>query len=194
VGLPGEAAGLVQPPKNWSGSSYGSIPIGLGVSVTPVQMAAAYAAIANDGVWVQPHLVQGTVQHGGKFKPATYAKSHRVLDPQRARDTRAALEAVTAVSDATGTSARIRGYRIPGKTGTGLYVVNGKYAPGEVASFIGMDSVDNPRFVVAVFAYTSGGGGGAVAGPAFKDVMSFTLGKYGLPPTDGKAPDFRVYG
>ncbi|MBA3488686.1 MAG: penicillin-binding protein 2, partial [Longispora sp.] len=74
------------------------------------------------------------------------------------------------------------------------YVVNGKYAPGEVGSFIGMDSVENPRFVVGVFAYSPGGEGGAVAGPVFKDVMSFTLGKYGVPPTDTKAPDFNVYG
>ena len=64
-GLPGESAGLVQPPENWSGTSAGSIPIGMGVSVTPLQMAAVYAAIANGGVWVQPHLVQAVIAPDG---------------------------------------------------------------------------------------------------------------------------------
>jgi cell division protein FtsI (penicillin-binding protein 3) len=194
LGLPGEASGLVQPPANWSGSSYGSIPIGMSVSVTPVQMAAAYTVIANDGMYVQPNLVQGTIPSGGQLKPAPKAAQHRVLDVERARQLRSMLEAVTGVDDGTGVSARIPGYRVAGKTGTGKYIANGKYRPGEVASFIGMAPAEAPRYVVAVFAYTPGGEGGAVASPVFKDVMSFTLRKYGVPPTDTKAPDFRVYG
>jgi cell division protein FtsI (penicillin-binding protein 3) len=194
LGLPGEASGLVQPPASWSGSSYGSIPIGMGVSVTPVQMAAAYATIANDGMYVQPHLLQGTILPGGKLKPAPKAAQHRVLDVERARQLRTMLEAVTTVNDATGVSGRIPGYLVAGKTGTGQYVESGKYQPGEVASFIGMVPAEAPRYVVAVFAYTPGGEGGLVAGPVFRDVMSFTLRKYGVPPTDTKAPDFRVYG
>ncbi len=65
-----------------------------------------------------------------------------------------------------------------GKTGTGKRVVDGKYAPGDVASFIGMAPADAPRYVVAVFAYTPGGGGGDVAGPAFREMMQYTLQHY----------------
>jgi cell division protein FtsI (penicillin-binding protein 3) len=67
--VPGEASGLVQPPQNWSGSSPVSIPIGLGVAATPLQMAAAYAAIANDGVWIQPHLLRATNAPDGRSEP-----------------------------------------------------------------------------------------------------------------------------
>src|SRR5262249_39079331 len=68
-GIPAESPGLVQPPANWSGTSYGSIPIGDGVSVTPLQMAAVYATIANGGVYVQPHLVKATISPDGAVHP-----------------------------------------------------------------------------------------------------------------------------
>src|SRR4029453_4985057 len=68
-GLPGEAAGLVQPPDRWSGSSYGSVPVGHGIAVTPLQMAAIYATIATDGVWVQPHLLKATIAPDGTATP-----------------------------------------------------------------------------------------------------------------------------
>ncbi|WP_245563524.1 peptidoglycan D,D-transpeptidase FtsI family protein [Longispora albida] len=197
LGLPGESPGLVQPPENWSGSSSGSIPIGHGVSVTPIQMTAAYAAIANDGVYVQPHLVASTTASGGKPKPVVLNPSHRVLDPQHAKELRTMMEAVTSqnVDGATGKGAAIAGYRVSGKTGTGKLVgPDGKYAPGEVASFVGMAPAEAPRYVVAVFAYSPGGEGGTIAAPVFKDVMRSTLLRYAVPPSEGKAPDFKVYG
>jgi cell division protein FtsI (penicillin-binding protein 3) len=193
VGLPGESSGLVQPPSNWSQTSYGSIPIGLGVSVTPLQMAAAYAAIANGGVWVRPHLVGAVIAPDGTRTPAPPAATRRVISPENAAALRTMLEAVVTVPGATGHAARIDGYRVAGKTGTGLMVANGRYLPGEVASFIGMAPADAPRYVIAVFAHTPGGDGGDIAAPAFADLMGYALRHYKVPPTATKPPTLRVY-
>jgi cell division protein FtsI (penicillin-binding protein 3) len=191
-GLPGEAGGLVQPPRNWSGSSYGSIPIGQGVSVTPLQMATVYAAIANDGMWVQPHLVRATVGRDGKVTPSATPAGHRVLSPATAAALRTMLEAVVTVDGATGRGAALPGYRVAGKTGTGSKVVDGHYVAGDVASFIGMAPADAPRYVIAVFAHTPGGEGGKVAAPAFRDMMAFTLSRFHVPPTGTPAPTFVI--
>ncbi|MFB9239610.1 penicillin-binding transpeptidase domain-containing protein [Plantactinospora siamensis] len=192
-GVPGEAPGQLLPPDDWSGSAYGSVPIGMSVSATPLQIAAAYAAIANNGTWVQPHLIKDTIAPDGTRTPAPAPKSHPVLSPGNAAALRTILEAVTTVDHATGLRAAIPGYRVAGKTGTGGLVRDGSYAPGEVASFVGMAPADNPRYVVAVFAYTPGGEGGDVSAPAFKDIMEFTLSHYRVPPTGTKPPNFVVY-
>jgi cell division protein FtsI (penicillin-binding protein 3) len=192
-GLPGESAGLVQPPANWSGSAHGSIPIGMGVSVTPLQMAAVYAAIANGGVWVRPHLVRSVVSADGAVTPTAAAPTRRVISAENAAALRTMLEAVVSLPGATGSSAAIDGYRVAGKTGTGKVVRNGRYASGEVASFVGMAPADAPRYVIAVFAHTPAGNGGAVAGPAFAQMMEFTLRHYRVAPTGTKPPKLRVY-
>jgi cell division protein FtsI (penicillin-binding protein 3) len=192
-GLPGESAGLVQPPADWSGSSFGSIPIGMGVSVTPLQMAQVYATVANGGVWIQPHLIKATIAPDGTVQPAVPPDSRQVISSQTAAELRQMLEAVVTVKGATGLSAAVHGYRVAGKTGTGKLVRNGHYAPGEVASFIGMAPADAPRYVIAVFAHTAGGNGGAVAGPAFKEMMEFTLGHFEVPPSATRPPTFRIY-
>ncbi|HEX2417894.1 MAG TPA: penicillin-binding protein 2 [Micromonosporaceae bacterium] len=193
VGVPGEATGIVQPPQRWSATSYGSIPIGLGVAVTPIQMAAAYSVIANDGVWTQPKLVAGTVAPDGKLAPAPSGTSRRVLSVATARQLRLAMEAVTTVPDATGTQAAIPGYRVAGKTGTGLRATDNKYVYGDVTSFVGMAPADAPRFVVAVFAHVPNGGGGGVAAPVFRRIMTAALQCYAVPPTGREAPQFKVY-
>jgi cell division protein FtsI (penicillin-binding protein 3) len=192
-GLPGESAGLVQPPANWSADSHGSIPIGHGVSVTPLQMAAVYAAIANGGTWVQPHLVKAIVAPDGTVTPTASAPTRQVISPQTAAELRTMLEAVVVAPGATGRSAAIKDYRVAGKTGTGRLIVDGQPAPGEVGSFVGMAPADAPRYVIAVFTHTPGGEGGAVAAPAFADMMDFTLLHYAVAPTGTKPPTFRLY-
>jgi cell division protein FtsI (penicillin-binding protein 3) len=192
-GLPGESAGLVQPPSNWSGSSYGSIPIGHGVSVTPLQMAAVYAAIANGGVWVQPHLVKAIVGPDGTVTDTTDAPTRQVISAENAAALRTMLEAVVRVPGATGLSAAIDDYRVAGKTGTGTVIRDGQPASGDVASFIGMAPADAPRFVIAVFAHTPAGNGGDVAGPAFAEMMEYALRHYKVAPTGTKPPKFSVY-
>jgi len=193
-GLPGEASGLVQPPDRWSGSSYGSIPVGHGIAVTPLQMAAIYATIANNGVWVQPHLLKAKIAADGATAPCPPAGTRRVLSAENATALRGMLEAVVTLDGATGRSAAISGYRVAGKTGTGLRVVDGRYVAGNIASFVGMAPAEAPRYVIAVFAHTPAGTGGAVAGPAFRDMMGFTLGYYQVPPSTTPAPTFTVSG
>jgi cell division protein FtsI (penicillin-binding protein 3) len=190
-GVPNESGGLVQPPANWSGSSYGSIPIGMGISVTPLQMTAAYGMLANNGVYTAPQLIKATVSPNGKTTPATKPESHRVISAANAQALRTAFEAVTG-SDGTGYRAAIPGYRVAGKTGTGLQVKNGKYILGPVVSFVGMAPADNPQYVIGVFAHVPGGSGGADAAPAFHDMMMFTLQHFQVPPTGSKTPVFRL--
>jgi cell division protein FtsI (penicillin-binding protein 3) len=163
------------------------------VAVTPLQMAAAYAAIANDGTWVQPHLVKETIGPDGKRTPAAPPTRRQVITPETAREVRTMLEAVTTVEGATGVHAKVDGYRVAGKTGTGSRVVNGKYVPGTVASFVGMAPADNPRYVIAVFAHVPAGGGGEVTAPAFHDMMGYALTHFGVPTSSGKPPKFVVY-
>ncbi|MFG1950905.1 peptidoglycan D,D-transpeptidase FtsI family protein [Micromonospora sp. NPDC048830] len=194
-GMPGEASGRLLPADQWSESSHGSVPIGHSVDATPLQMAAAYAAIANNGTYVQPHLVKEVISGtDGRRTPAEPPVTRPVLSPQNAAALRTMLEAVTTVEGATGRAAAVPGYRVAGKTGTGLRYVDGKQQPGEVGSFIGMAPAENPRYVVAVFVWSPGGGGGAVAAPAFRQIMGFTLSHYRVPPsTDGKTPKFEVF-
>ncbi|GIF68070.1 hypothetical protein Ais01nite_61050 [Asanoa ishikariensis] len=192
-GMPGEAPGHVLPPDEWNGTSPGSIPIGHSVDVTPLQMAAVYATIANDGKWVQPHLIKDTVTGDGRHVAPPAPETRQVISPQHAAELRYLMEAVTTIPDATGVSGRIKGYRVAGKTGTGKRVVDGEYAPGDVASFIGMAPAEAPRYVVAVFAYTPGGGGGDVAGPAFREMMQYTLQHYRVPPSTKSAPKYTAF-
>jgi cell division protein FtsI (penicillin-binding protein 3) len=103
------------------------------------------------------------------------------------------LEAVVTLKGATGLSAQVPGYRVAGKTGTGKLVENGQYAAGEVASFIGLAPADAPRYVVGVFAHTPGGNGGQVAGPAFAEIMEYTLRQYRVAPTGSQPPTFTAY-
>jgi cell division protein FtsI (penicillin-binding protein 3) len=192
VGLPGEAAGQVRAPRDWSGTSHGTIPIGNGVAVTPLQMAAVYAAIANGGRWVQPRLVRGTVGPDGKLTPAPAPTTRQVLEPGPAAALRELLEAPVVVTGGTGTKAAVPGHRVAGKTGTGGRVVDGKYADGYVASFIGFAPADAPRFVIAVYAHAPDASGAAMA-PAFSQMMSYILGRYKVAPTGTHPPAFRVY-
>ncbi|MEV4497631.1 penicillin-binding protein 2, partial [Micromonospora arborensis] len=193
-GMPGEASGRLLPADEWSESSHGSVPIGHSVDATPLQMAAAYATIANNGTYVQPHLIKEVISPDGKRTPAPAPITRSVLSPQNAAALRTMLEAVTTVDHATGLTAAVPGYRVAGKTGTGSRVVNGKIDTDKVSSFIGMAPAENPRYVIAVFAYAPGGGGAVVANTAFRDMMQFTLRHYRVPPsTGGSAPKFVVY-
>ncbi|MDQ1656370.1 MAG: hypothetical protein QOD41_1453 [Cryptosporangiaceae bacterium] len=192
VGLPGEASGFVHPPNEWSGPSYGSIPIGLGVAVTPLQMTSVFATIANDGVRVPPTLVKGTLDASGKLTPRTAAKPERVLSVQAAQALRADMEAI-ATPLGTAPAAAIPNYRISGKTGTGQLAENNHYVAGNVTSMIGIVPADAPRYVIGIFVHASAGTGGAVAGPLFSELGKFTLGNYGVAPTLVPPPPIRIY-
>ncbi|MEU4161922.1 penicillin-binding transpeptidase domain-containing protein [Actinoplanes sp. NPDC026670] len=192
-GMPAEAEGDLLEVADWSGSSYGSVPIGHSVSATLIQMAAGYGAIANDGVYIQPHLIKGTISgEDGAETPAAAPSTHRVLDTEVAQELRLMMEAVTTVEHATGLAAQVPGYRVAGKTGTGKLLVNGQYTSNNASSFVGMAPAENPRYVIAVSMDVSSGGGGDVAAPAFSEMMSYVLQQNHVPPSGSKAPDFKI--
>jgi cell division protein FtsI (penicillin-binding protein 3) len=194
IGLPGEAAGALLSPQDWSGSAYGSVPIGHSVDTTTLQLAAAYGVIANDGTWIRPSLVQAVIDPDGVEHPYGEPETRQVISPENAAYLREVMEAVVSVPNATGTAAAVEGYRVAGKTGTGKLVVDGAYADGQVASFVGMAPAESPRYVIAVVAHTAHGGGAEVASPAFQEMMSFALKHYRVPPSTTGSPEFELYG
>ncbi|SHM35554.1 peptidoglycan D,D-transpeptidase FtsI family protein [Cryptosporangium aurantiacum] len=193
IGLPGESRGIVQPPQNWSGPSAGSIPIGLGVAATPLQMTALYATLANGGMKVQPLLVKSVVGADGTVRATERAEPERVVSEEAAKTV---VRDMTAIATAEGTAplAAVPGYLVAGKTGTGKRAEGNKYMDGNVTSFIGIVPADNPRYVISVFIHTPEGVGGAIAGPMFSDLAGFTLRRYGVSPSGAAAPPITLYG
>jgi cell division protein FtsI/penicillin-binding protein 2 len=171
--FPGESPGQVLPLDRWSGSTIGNVPIGQGIAVTPIQMAAAYAAIANGGVWVEPHLVDrvgGRVMH--------HRAHRRIVSRAINAELKAMLTNVVDEHGATGNEAAISGYTVAGKTGTAQKPgVNGYTTGKYVASFVGMVPVSKPRLVVLVTVDEPHGSifGGVVAAPAFAQIAKFDL-------------------
>jgi cell division protein FtsI/penicillin-binding protein 2 len=179
IDYPGESPGIVLPPDKWSGSTIGNVPIGQGIAVTPVQMAAAYAAIANRGVWSRPHLVDH-VSGGGR--PSLQRR--RLVSPQVASQLMLMLKDV--VAEGTGTYAAMPGYQVAGKTGTAQKPdSHGGYATGRyVASFVGIVPASRPRLVILVMVDEPQNAiwGGVVAAPAFQQIARFDLQYLEVPP------------
>ena len=172
IDFPGESQGIVLPVDKWSGSTIGNVPIGQGIAVTPMQMASAYAAIANGGVWTRPHLVDRVGD--GLAKPVF---RRRVVNRWIARELTSMLQNV--VLDGTGTLAQIPGYHVAGKTGTAAKPdPRGGYSTSKyVASFVGFAPATRPRVVVLVTVDEPQGAiwGGVVAAPAFQAIAQQTL-------------------
>jgi cell division protein FtsI (penicillin-binding protein 3) len=172
IDFPGESQGIVPAEKNWSGSSIGNIPIGQGIAVTPIQMASAYAAIANRGLWVRPHLVD----HVGDGRSKVPVR-RRVVSRWVANQIMAMLKNV--VAEGTGTLAKVPGYQIAGKTGTAAKPdAHGGYSDSRyVASFVGVVPASRPRLVILVSVDEPRGAiwGGVVAAPAFAQIAKFSL-------------------
>ena len=172
IDFPGESRGIVLRPEEWSGSTIGNVPIGQGIAVTPIQMAAAYGAIANEGVWLQPRLVD----HVEGSEPVQ-AKENRVLSAETADQLTRMLRGV--VEEGSGTTAQVPGYRVAGKTGTAAKPEpTGGYSDTRyVASFVGFAPASEPELVVLVTVDEPRGAiwGGVVAGPVFAEIMQFAL-------------------
>lgn len=185
IDFPGEASGLLRPPEEWCITTcLAGTSIGYHVAVTPLQMAMVYATIANDGVWVQPHLVREVVDGMGVSSPVIPLE-RRVVSARTAAQMRIMLEAV--VDRGTGGAASVPGYRVGGKTGTTEKYVTELQAYSEedvVASFIGMAPIDDPKLVVAVVldAPVEDASGGSGAAPVFAEVMLAALHQMGVAP------------
>jgi cell division protein FtsI/penicillin-binding protein 2 len=173
IDFPGESAGIVVPPEGWSGSTIGNLPIGQGIGVTGLQMAAAYGAIANGGVLRRPHLVESV---GGKRSGV--GPGRRIISRTVAAQLMTMLRDVVAADGGTGALAAIPGYTVAGKTGTAAKPERGGYSTSRyVASFVGVVPAKKPELVVLVSIDEPKGAiwGGVVAAPAFADIASFGL-------------------
>jgi cell division protein FtsI/penicillin-binding protein 2 len=171
IDFPGETKGIL--PFYWSGSTIGTLPIGHGIAVTPVQMAAAYGAVANGGVWLRPRLVAD--------RPA---KRRRVMSKVVAGQLMSMLRDV--VIEGTGQEAEVEGYQVAGKTGTAAKPdPSGGYSKTRyVASFVGVVPASAPKLVVLVTVDEPHGAiwGGVVAAPAFQEIARFALQYLEIPP------------
>ena len=179
VDYPGESKGIVLPPDDWSGSTIGNVPIGQGIAVTPMQMVAAYGALANGGVWLRPHLLERV-----EGEPAVKPKERRIVSETVADQIRRMLIGV--VEEGSGVEAQIPGYHVAGKTGTAAKPEpTGGYSTSRyVASFVGFVPATRPRFVVLVTVDEPKGAiwGGTVAAPAFAEIAQFALQYLEVPP------------
>ena len=165
---------------DYSGSTMGNLPIGQGISVTPMQMAAAYSAIANGGILRTPRLI---AQVGGEQR-AKDTTGERVISAQTASQIRTMLEGVLAPGG-TASEVEVPGYQLAGKTGTAEKAVDGGYSETDyVASFVGFAPASRPKLLVAVMVDTPQyeTSGGAVAAPVFGQIAEFALPYLGISP------------
>jgi cell division protein FtsI (penicillin-binding protein 3) len=179
IDFPGEEQGIVPAPKDYSGSTMGNLPLGQGLSVTPLQMIAAYSAIANGGTLRPPHLVDSI---GGEPVPAP--EGERIISTKTAQQLRTMLEGVLEAGG-TASAVEIPGYVLAGKTGTSQKVVDGEYSETQfIASFVGFAPAENPELLVAVIVDDPKGDyyGGSVAAPAFGEIAQFALQYMGVEP------------
>lgn len=176
IDFPGETKGIMPAAERWSGTTIANVPMGQGISVTPLQLATAYSAIANGGVLVQPHLAKDAV------KPW----SREAVSSTVAAELREML--TVTVEDGTGKRARVAGYEVAGKTGTAQKIdpKTGKYDNNRyVSSFVGMVPAAAPQLVILVTVDEPASAhlGAYVAAPAFSQIASFALKTLGIPPT-----------
>jgi len=178
VQFPAEERGIVPALDEYSGSTMGNLPIGQGLAVTPMQMAAGYAAIANGGILRRPRLIE---RIGDEAVPQP--RGRRVIDATVAEQVRTMLEGVLEAGG-TASAVSVPGYTLAGKTGTAEVAENGTYSETKyVASFIGFAPAQDPRLLVAVTVDQPQGDiyGGSVAAPAFGRIAAFALPYLGVP-------------
>ncbi len=195
IELPAESRGVLRDQATeWSSTDFPTHAFGQGYSVNGLQMASVYATIANDGVRVQPTIIQATADSSGRKIARPAPKQTRVISSEVASQLRGMLEGVTN-KGGTAVGAAIPGYRVAGKTGTAQRVVDGRYDGSYTASFVGFAPADAPRLVIAVSVQAPKNGyfGGTVAAPVFRDIMSFALRSRSIPPTGAESPKLRLW-
>ncbi len=165
-GIIGESSGFLPDFNNWSRSRHANISFGYGLQVTTIQLAAAYAAIANNGRWRAPTYIKGNIND-----------DKAIIDPLIALSVSKMLRNVVSEYN-TGKRAAIEGYSVAGKTGTAIIASKGGYSNKYIASFVGFAPANSPRLVVAVSITDPVGedyGGGVVAAPVFQQIMKNSL-------------------
>ncbi|MFN6964134.1 MAG: peptidoglycan D,D-transpeptidase FtsI family protein [Pyrinomonadaceae bacterium] len=186
IELPAETRGLVRSPERWNGDSQASMSIGYEIGVTALQMANAFATIANDGVRTKPHIIKEIRDADGSVVSATEPQQEQILSPEAAASLKVMLREV--VLSGTGKRAQLDGYSSAGKTGTAwkFNSVTKRVDPGKyTSSFVGFAPYDDPRIVIAVVVdepKTGARDGGGVAAPIFNQAAQNILREMGVAP------------
>ncbi|KAA8962640.1 penicillin-binding protein 2 [Mycobacterium sp.] len=200
VGLPGESAGLVPPIDQWSGSTFANLPIGQGLSMTLLQLAGMYQAIANDGLRIPPRVVKATIAPDGSRTEEPRPDGVQVVSAQTAHTVRDMLRAVvqrdpTGVQQGTAPQAALDGYQVAGKTGTAQQInpACGCYFDDVYwISFAGMAPADDPRYVIAVMMdnphRAADGSPGTSAAPLFHTLASWLMQREDVPLSPDPGP------
>lgn len=186
VGFPGESNGIMLPLDQWNDTSLATMAYGQGIGATPLQMVTVYATIANDGRWIQPKLVRGTIAPDGPLDEADGQAPRRVVSAETAQMVTRML--AYAVDHGTGSKAQIPGYQVAGKTGTariptgdGSGYLEGQY----IASFIGYLPAGDPEVVVAaILDRPASVYGGVAAAPLFRRVALAAITRLGITPAE----------
>jgi cell division protein FtsI (penicillin-binding protein 3) len=180
IELPGETRGMTKPVSRWSKVSIAAISMGQEIGISPIQLTGLISTFANDGVWVAPRIVAGTVQPRGTPQTVAFhpGRSHRVISSYTAAEMRSMMQKV--VLEGTGRKAILEGYTSAGKTGTGQKVdpATGVYSKTKyIGSFAGFAPLNNPQIVVAVILDSAVGlhQGGQIAAPVFRRISQQVL-------------------
>ena len=188
IDLPGEAAGLLRAPSKWRTIELADHGFGQGVAVTPIQLATAYAAIANGGLVMRPYVVAAAYDPAGnEIMRHTPQALRRAISPAVAHQMNLLLRNVVNGPDGTGRLAQVADFTVAGKTGTAQMVnpaTGGYYQTRLVASFVGFLPADDPRLVILVVLYDVSHGhfGGLYAAPVFSQIASAALQRLEVAP------------
>ena len=191
LGWPGESDGIVPSPSDpasWSGSSMGTVPIGTGEAVTPLQILDAYNTVANGGVFIPPRLIEATVAPSGVQHVLPPAAGRRELSLHTVSELLPMLERVT--QDGTAIAARIPGYTVAGKTGTAQ--IPSTTGPGYQlgawnATFVGFAPANNPALTTFIMLnHPDLIYGGLASAPVFSEIMRYALHHFDVAPTGGE--------
>jgi cell division protein FtsI (penicillin-binding protein 3) len=183
IDLPGEARGIVRPARTWGEIDLANHGFGQGISVTAVQLASAYGAIANGGVWMRPFVVKAAYDaDGNPIFVHTPQALGRIISPTVAHNANVILRTVVISEDGTGHRAAIDDFVVAGKTGTAQMInaaTGGYYQDRLVGSFVGFVPAENPRLVVLVVLEDVGHGhmGGLIAAPVFGEIAAGALSR-----------------
>ena len=199
IELPGETRGLTKPPSRWSKVSIAAISMGQEIGISPIQLTGLISTFANDGVWVAPRIVTGTVQPQGTPQAVVFhpGASHRVISSYTAAEMRSMMEKVVLDAHGTGRRAILEGYTSAGKTGTAQKVdpATGAYSKTKyIGSFAGFAPVNNPQIVVAVILDSAVGlhQGGQISAPVFTRISQQVLEYLHVPHDIPLAPQHQL--
>jgi cell division protein FtsI (penicillin-binding protein 3) len=189
VGFEGETSGVLNDYRNWDGVTNFTTTFGQGLSVSPIQMASAYQAIANGGVRLNPILVAGCRDENGEMTSIPKSTATQVISPQTARDVVLMLEKVVE-EGAIGRATAVPGYRSAGKTGTAEIPEGVGYGDFFATSFFGMAPVEDPQYAMGVMVYkpkTVTNSMSAAVG--YQQILSQILLSNRVPPSTTSSPE-----